>query len=1480
MAKDVSINLNAQNLIRNAQRAAEELDKIVQSMRSITSASASMEAKTKNLEGSLRGVTRSGIEFSASFTKAKEALKLTAIAVANTTGNLVTLNLEARKLAKLDVASEKLQGLVVSGQQLQLTKEETALRSKLARIEAARVASQKRLDHFTRVRAATAEVAARNKLARIMAHVARLEAPQRLAKQTQQANKVAKELHINWTSVVRLLSAQLIYRAVFGLAAQLREAFTNAVELQVALAEIQTISPTTETFSGFARVLREVSDEFGVDIIESAEAAYQALSNQVVDTAEEMRRFLTVTNLLAIATRSTSDDAVSLLTGVLNAYRLEVEDATEISSKLFKIVELGRVRANEMANSLGNVAILANQVGLSFDELGGLITTLTVQGIKFSEAQTQIRGILIKLIKPTKDMKQFLAELGFESGEAAIKALGLVGFLEQMSRKTGDSTTEIAKLINRVRGLSGTLAVTGKGFNLLRKNIDEIATKSMPAFNRATQIVLSNTGKRFQIFQNQLKNFFTQDVGQGFLESLSILTGGFNNLLSTIKFVTNVIIASAVPAIVIALSTITVSVVKAMIALRALSVAAFNLQIGVSILAAVVSTFIFFMRKWESRTERIVAGLEAMDKAAQAVSDTIQRDIIDVLDEVIDKFDEVAAKLTGGLAATAAFNISGLTDAIQATEGLFEDLGDALEEAFDSADDKLSEILDDWQDAIDNAKQALEDIGAEFTDVVTRAEDREFQLLLNAADPAEQVALLTNKLADLQTTLAGITEIGAFTELQKEIEEVAKALGKIQFKGLQTELKEVIKLIVQRDRLEKKAADKAKKIREARRPGRKPSGETKPIDFAKIDKLETEARDIRRQLNGIEAELAASRIGGQRVSIGGTKKDAEAVELAAKKILVAELTKADKDRVTIAQQLLNILQAQTKQELIGLELSEEATERLRKRLADVTKELEGKDAEFIEDLFAATTPGAVAEANEEIDRLITNLLRLADIQDRLDGQDSTDTRARANLLETTKLVELEKQRIRAAAQALEARRKELVLAVNLSRQILTSATAELTARREALAIITEASKVTTERPLVRGAGGEFAIQEIATIDNEAIKNLLEETKANTDALKLVGDLSAEFAKRGDPAIRDLLVPAIQDLIQRFVIPPDAGLLGEDVSLQVKEDFEAALAVQEKFIELLRQLTLEQRGVTDLGVPVQSTKDLEQSIKDQTNQFKSLTNEGIVLTQTLVEQGLIQNRTLESLSVDLIQAVNNIGAALDNLIRILPSGFAGPPATPHHGGLIRGSGNADTVPALLTPGEFVVNKQSASKFFSQLMSINRDRSPVTENISQITKHHGGIVRSPKNTTSTTTVNKHIINNKSTSKSISSLVEANRNRSSVIRNFNQKLIEIFPTTNLHHGGIVQGSGNGDTVPAMLTPGEFVINKQSTSKFINKLIGINRDHGTPAKFQQGGSVEVGGISINVSESKTPQATAKAVAAEINRGVRTGTIQLRSNR
>jgi hypothetical protein len=99
-----------------------------------------------------------------------------------------------------------------------------------------------------------------------------------------------------------------------------------------------------------------------------------------------------------------------------------------------------------------------------------------------------------------------------------------------------------------------------------------------------------------------------------------------------------------------------------------------------------------------------------------------------------------------------------------------------------------------------------------------------------------------------------------------------------------------------------------------------------------------------------------------------------------------------------------------------------------------------------------------------------------------------------------------------------------------------------------------------------------------------------------------------------------------------------------------------------------------------------------------------------------------------------------------------------------------------------------------------------------------------------------------------------------------------------TGFNEGGIVRGQPGVDKIFARLTNGEFVVNAQQTAKFLPILRAINNGTFQPRGFQNGGLVTPGPISVTVNESQNPQVTARAVVAEINRGIRTGTIKLRN--
>jgi TP901 family phage tail tape measure protein len=82
----------------------------------------------------------------------------------------------------------------------------------------------------------------------------------------------------------------------------------------------------------------------------------------------------------------------------------------------------------------------------------------------------------------------------------------------------------------------------------------------------------------------------------------------------------------------------------------------------------------------------------------------------------------------------------------------------------------------------------------------------------------------------------------------------------------------------------------------------------------------------------------------------------------------------------------------------------------------------------------------------------------------------------------------------------------------------------------------------------------------------------------------------------------------------------------------------------------------------------------------------------------------------------------------------------------------------------------------------------------------------------------------------------------------------------------GGVVGGSGNKDTVAAMLTPGEFVVKKDVAQQMIPFLEALNS--GKLPGFNQGGQVTAGGAQYNVSGSQKIVSDIQSFVTAIEKG------------
>ncbi|GAJ20724.1 unnamed protein product, partial [marine sediment metagenome] len=150
--------------------------------------------------------------------------------------------------------------------------------------------------------------------------------------------------------------------------------------------------------------------------------------------------------------------AADAITTILNSYGFSADQAGMVSDKLFAIVKEGKTTFAELAPSIGKVAATASISGLSFDDLGASIATITRAGIRSEEAMTAINGVLRSFLSPTTEAMEAAKGFGLELNTNTLRTEGLTGVMGKLTNATAE---QLAAIFPNIRGLKGMAAALG-----------------------------------------------------------------------------------------------------------------------------------------------------------------------------------------------------------------------------------------------------------------------------------------------------------------------------------------------------------------------------------------------------------------------------------------------------------------------------------------------------------------------------------------------------------------------------------------------------------------------------------------------------------------------------------------------------------------------------------------------------------------------------------------------------------------------------------------------------------------------------------------------------------------------------------------------------------------------------------------------------------------------------------------------------------
>lgn len=247
-----------------------------------------------------------------------------------------------------------------------------------------------------------------------------------------------------------------------------------ASDYEDSVAKVYTImDKSVMSTDEMAQSILDLSTKTGKSATELADATYQALSASVA--TDKVAGFVEQSVNLAKAGFTSTTSAVDALTTVINAYKLNVEDATEISDKLVQAQNDGKTTVDELAASMGTIIPTAAALNVNLDNVLSSYAIMTKQGIKTTDATTALKNTLSELSDEGSTVATILQEkTGKSFGQLMSDGWSLGDVLEILYESVDGNSEAFKNLWGNMRAGTGALAIASVGAEGFTSEMDKM----------------------------------------------------------------------------------------------------------------------------------------------------------------------------------------------------------------------------------------------------------------------------------------------------------------------------------------------------------------------------------------------------------------------------------------------------------------------------------------------------------------------------------------------------------------------------------------------------------------------------------------------------------------------------------------------------------------------------------------------------------------------------------------------------------------------------------------------------------------------------------------------------------------------------------------------------------------------------------------------------------------------------------------------
>jgi len=1086
---------------------------------------------------------------------------------------------------------------------------------------------------------------------------------------TQRVAGHARGLTISWETLARVVVTQAIVRAMSQVRDALHEAVESSVEFQRRIAEIQTIAPRVgsdlkngilggaASFESLTRETTEFAKAFNLPLPQVTEGLYQTLSDQFTDVID---RTNVMTAAMSLAKVGVMDfqTAVTLITGTLNAYGMESGQANSVAMKFFETIRLGHVRGKELADTIGQVIPIASELGVSLNEVNAAMVALTIGGMNAHKSVTAMRGVMTAFLKPSEDMKKVVRSMGFGDPEQMIAAKGFQGALQAIADQADHMGSQIAKSVRNVRALTAELRLTTEeGAKKYNEALQAMGQSTPKMLDQILKEFRSTDSERLTAQINALKTNLTQDFGAaltGALGKLMEFAGGSDKLAAALTAMA----AAAVPVVAV-LGLLTIGFMAVHAAMGPLGIALLGLTALMAITAGTI-------------TYQMTAAVANIRKEADARRQATLKQIQDMeeIDRKIKESAEIAARADFGDWENRAASLrKGYFSALDELKAKNQEIVESSRQTMNALVAAQDRVVSAYRNAANASVRAVQESQQRQLSLTAQYADQVFKYQTERYEPARQVAPNMNRadqlarqaardLANARTPeqiQAAQAEFQRADAFAKEAESIAKSTGDMRLQRFaQSAILDVMKQKIEAEkRLQQVQADQAEKL-----------AQKAAVEQARVNDMKASMKSILADLEAFDKKGAKD---PRQLQEQGTRLQASLAKF-------RELaTQGDKVDVST---------------LLGFD-------QLQRR---VQMALEGGVSQVeIQKLYSA--PETFAAYREQIEKGIGPIRKVIEIAGRMDPALKKEVEGMSA-----------EEAVNHFGRVFQQSQKRKIDFESMVRAEDTAASAVNKFAKDAQVGFDKAAALT--RTLDTSIEGAMAWTDMSKQPLKPQAQRFREAAGKFFSQpNLISDKDFQELQAAYKAYIETIKPGLQakEALEQFMRDAEAIRSGANKVQTLQTGVDASA---------LKAIEAEQR-IPDLQQALKAAEEAAKGASDSTESARNAMGQVSQIDMSGLAGGI---RNAATAMWDLARAsaaassagsvsAGGGGGGNDELASLIQQEFAASGGLIQYfdrGGRARGT---DTISAMLSPGEFVVNPRSTRRFYSQLLAMNAGITPA-------------------------------------------------------------------------------------------------------------------------------------------------------------------------